>query len=70
MPTRLRRASSAAPGPGSAVALGTAVVAGQAPQLLVPARVWQRTRRSAVDALVTCVVSPAFDFADFELPGG
>ena len=36
-------------------------------QLLVPAGVWQRTRPGARDALVSCLVSPGFDFADFEL---
>jgi predicted cupin superfamily sugar epimerase len=59
----------AAPGPGSAVTLGSDVGAGHVPQLVVAARRWQRTRVSAADALVTCVVSPAFDFADFELHG-
>jgi predicted cupin superfamily sugar epimerase len=38
-------------------------------QLLVPAGVWQRTVPSAADALVSCLVSPGFDFADFELIG-
>jgi predicted cupin superfamily sugar epimerase len=37
------------------------------PQALVPADVWQRTLVSGTDALVSCLVSPGFDFADFEL---
>jgi predicted cupin superfamily sugar epimerase len=37
------------------------------PQALVPAGVWQRTIPNATDALVTCLVSPGFDFADFTL---
>jgi uncharacterized protein len=37
------------------------------PQGLVPAGVWQRTLPSAGEALVSCVVSPGFDFADFAL---
>jgi uncharacterized protein len=37
------------------------------PQVLVPADVWQRTVPAAEDALVSCLVSPGFDFADFEL---
>ena len=37
------------------------------PQALVPAGVWQRTVPSDADALVSCVVSPGFDFDDFEL---
>lgn len=36
-------------------------------QLLVPAGVWQRTCPGNEDALVSCLVSPGFDFADFEL---
>ena len=38
------------------------------PQAEVPARTWQTARLLGPDpALVTCVVSPGFDFADFEL---
>ncbi len=37
------------------------------PQALVPAGVWQRTRSAAQETLVSCVVSPGFDFADFAL---
>ena len=38
------------------------------PQLEVPAATWQTARLLGPDAaLVTCVVSPGFDFADFEL---
>lgn len=33
----------------------------------VPAGTWQRTMPSADDALVSCVVSPGFDFDDFAL---
>lgn len=36
-------------------------------QGLVPAGVWQRTLPSVGEALVGCVVSPGFDFADFVL---
>ncbi len=36
-------------------------------QALVPAGVWQRTLPGDADALVSCVVSPGFDFDDFEL---
>jgi predicted cupin superfamily sugar epimerase len=36
----------------------------------VPAGRWQTARLLGPDpALVTCVVSPGFDFADFELDG-
>ena len=55
--------------PGSAQqrVVGVDVAAGEAPQALVPAGCWQRTMPSDRDALVSCLVSPGFDFADFEL---
>jgi len=37
------------------------------PQALVPGGTWQRTVPRAADALVSCLVSPGFDFEDFEL---
>ena len=37
------------------------------PQVLVPGGTWQRTVPRANDALVSCLVSPGFDFDDFEL---
>jgi predicted cupin superfamily sugar epimerase len=36
-------------------------------QVLVPAGVWQRTVPGEADALVSCLVSPGFYFAYFEL---
>ena len=48
--------------------LGTDVSAGQHPQALVPGGSWQSaTPASAEPALVSCVVAPGFDFADFRL---
>lgn len=47
--------------------LGSDLGAGQQPHVVVPAGIWQRTRPSNADALVSCVVSPGFDFEDFEL---
>ena len=42
--------------------------AGQRPQLVVPGGTWQRTECSPdEEALVSCVVSPGFDFADFDV---
>ncbi|WP_370591153.1 cupin domain-containing protein [Saccharopolyspora montiporae] len=39
---------------------------GQRPQLVVPGGTWQRAESAAEgEALVSCVVSPGFDFADF-----
>ncbi|MCW2764958.1 MAG: hypothetical protein JWO11_917 [Nocardioides sp.] len=40
------------------------------PQAHVPAGVWQRTVPAPADALVSCLVSPGFDFTDFELAEG
>lgn len=42
---------------------------GHEPQAVVPADVWQRTLPAEHDAFVSCLVSPGFDFADFEMPG-
>ncbi len=48
--------------------LGPDVAAGQHPQLLVPPGHWQRAvPRDDEPALVSCVVVPGFDFADFAL---
>ena len=51
----------------SSVVLGLDLEAGQLAQAVVPGGVWQRTVPGRVDALVSCLVSPGFDFADFEL---
>ena len=48
--------------------LGRDITAGEHPQLLVPPGHWQRARpRDDEPALVSCVVVPGFDFADFAL---
>ena len=57
------------PGAGEPETLGVDPTAGQRPQVAIPAGVWQRTLPSDGAALVSCVVSPGFDFADFELAG-
>jgi predicted cupin superfamily sugar epimerase len=52
------------------VLLGPDVQDGQQPQVVVPAGAWQAARPAAdTEVLVSCVVSPGFDFADFELLG-
>lgn len=51
------------------ILLGPDIAAGQRPQLLVPADVWQAARPADAAVLVSCVVVPGFDFADFELGG-
>jgi predicted cupin superfamily sugar epimerase len=53
------------PEPTETVYVGTA--ADQVSQALVPAGVWQRTLPGDAEALVSCLVSPGFDFDDFEL---
>lgn len=64
------------PAPAGAAPAGAASAgAGPAPQALVPAGSWQGARlaggphlpASRAWALVTCIVSPGFDYADFEL---
>ncbi|MGC2655862.1 MAG: cupin domain-containing protein [Mycobacterium sp.] len=48
--------------------LGSDILAGERPQLLVPARHWQRARpRDDEPSLVSCVVVPGFDYADLTL---
>ena len=51
----------------SASTLGPDVLCGQAPQLRVPKGAWQAARPEGGWALVSCVVSPGFEFAGFEL---
>ncbi|MFC5184844.1 cupin domain-containing protein [Actinomadura harenae] len=50
------------------VAVGPDLAAGQVPQAIVPAGHWQAARPSGdTEVLVSCVVSPGFDFADFSV---
>nr|WP_246497194.1 cupin domain-containing protein [Sphaerisporangium rubeum] len=54
------------PGEPAAVTLGPRVEDGELPQVIVPAGTWQAARPTGAEAvLVSCVVSPGFDFADF-----
>lgn len=55
------------PEPASRHVVGTDVQAGEEAQVVVPGGAWQRTVPGQTDALVSCLVSPGFDFADFEL---
>lgn len=58
----------APPGDIEAVTLGPDVTAGHVQQLLVPAGVWQSAVLvEAVEVLMSCMVSPGFDFADWRL---
>ncbi|RPA12934.1 cupin domain-containing protein [Gordonia sp. OPL2] len=56
------------PGVPDGVLVGPRVEERQLPQAVVPAGVWQRARPVGDEpALVSCVVVPGFDFADFRL---
>jgi hypothetical protein len=56
------------PGTAAALTLGPDVGAGQRPQIVVPAGAWQAARPAGDEpVLVSCIVSPGFDFADFTL---
>lgn len=49
------------------IRLGGDVIRGYSPQALVPANRWQSTEATQGWALVSCTVTPGFDFAGFEL---
>ena len=47
--------------------LGNDVAAGERPQAIVPAHAWQAARATGAWTLVSCVVTPGFEFDGFEL---
>ena len=55
-------------GGGRLVTLGSDILDGQQPQVVVEAGTWQGAfvRESADFALVGCTVSPGFEFADYQ----
>jgi predicted cupin superfamily sugar epimerase len=54
--------------PGEETVIMVGAGDGQAPQALVPAGVWQAAAPAGDEfVLVSCVVSPGFEFADFRL---
>jgi len=55
-------------GTGQVVTLGSDVLAGHAPQVIVPAGVWQGSwlESGGTYALLGTTMSPGFDFADYE----
>lgn len=65
-PLRLMTAADAE-GPVQEVLLGGDVLGGEAPQHLIPALHWQAAEADRGWALVSCVVSPGFEFAGFDL---
>jgi predicted cupin superfamily sugar epimerase len=74
-PLRLMTAPGDA-GPVREVRLGGNVLTGEVPQHIIPAHHWQAAQADRGWALVSCIVSPGFDFAGFDLawpdwqPGG
>ncbi|WP_433795761.1 cupin domain-containing protein [Actinoplanes sp. CA-252034] len=68
-PLLLRRGGDGdRPSGGDEVLLGPDVAAGQEPQVLIPAGVWQAAEPAGTEpVLVSCVVAPGFDFADFHM---
>lgn len=68
-PLELRLGGSGAePAETATITLGGDVADGHQPQAVVPGGTWQRAiPAGSAPALVSCVVSPGFDFADFRL---
>lgn len=54
-------------GPVTTVRLGSEVLAGDVPQFRIEPHAWQAAHAARGWALVSCVVSPGFDFAGFTL---
>jgi hypothetical protein len=52
-------------GPVTWHSLGTDFAAGQSPQLVIPPHHWQAARATHGWALVSCMVSPGFEFSGF-----
>ena len=68
-PLALRIGGSAAePRAADLVVLGADVSEGEQPQFVVPGGTWQSAAPAGQEpVLVSCVVAPGFDFADFRL---
>lgn len=49
------------------IRLGPDIAKGEQPQVIVPKGVWQSAKSLGLWSLVGCTVSPAFDFAGFEM---
>lgn len=65
-PLRLMTAPGEA-GPVTETRLGSDIAGGEAPQIVIPAHHWQAAEADAGWALVSCVVSPGFEFSGFVL---
>jgi len=62
-------------GPAHETLLGPDIIKGQSPQVIVPPHHWQSARSTGAFTLVSCTVSPGFQFdgftlapPDFEIP--
>jgi predicted cupin superfamily sugar epimerase len=63
-PLELKIAGDGAP---SIILLGSNLIAGERPQVVVPARAWQSATTLGDWTLVGCTVAPGFEFSGFEL---
>jgi uncharacterized protein len=54
-------------GPAKDFTVGPAVLSGESPQVIVPILHWQSARTTGEYSLVSCTVSPGFQFAGFTL---
>lgn len=54
-------------GPVAEARLGPDVAAGEQPQIVIAPHAWQAAEADRGWALVSCIVSPGFDFAGFTL---
>lgn len=60
--------TGAAPGHPREIRLGMNLTVGERPQVIIAGGVWQSAEPAGTEpVLVSCVVSPGFDFADFRL---
>ena len=59
--------SGPTPGAVTEIRLGPDIAAGERPQVRIPGGIWQATAPVADAVLVSCVVSPGFDYVDFAL---
>ena len=61
------RTAAAATGPVEEVRLGPEILAGEQPQARIAAGAWQAAEADRGWALVSCIVSPGFEFDGFTL---
>lgn len=66
-PLALSLAAPDAAAPASIHLLGPDIGAGEMPQVIVPKDHWQAARPKGAFTLVSCSVSPAFEFSAFEM---